>query len=69
MVFLEVPATLGGPARFVEELCRAGVLINPPRGGRVRFVTYHGISAEDIERAGKAAATALATSRAGTAHA
>jgi threonine aldolase len=63
MVFVEVPAGLGGAARFVDELRRAGVIVNPPRRGRVRFVTYHEISAADIERAGKAAATALAALR------
>jgi len=67
MVFVEIPGTLGGPARFVEELRRAGVVVNPPRGGRVRFVTYHNISAADIERAGKAAASALAALRAAVA--
>ena len=63
MVFVEIPAALGGAARFVEELRHAGVLVNPPRGGRVRLVTYHGISAADIERAGKAAASAVAALR------
>jgi threonine aldolase len=69
MVFVEIPTTLGGPARFVEELRRTGVIVNPPRGGRVRLVTYHNISAADIERAGKAAANALAALRTATASA
>jgi threonine aldolase len=63
MVFVEIPAHCGGPKRFVDELRRNGVIVNPPRGGRVRFVTYHEISAEDIEHAGQAAAAALTSLR------
>jgi hypothetical protein len=30
-----------------------GLRINPPRGGRIRFVTHADVSAADIEEAGR----------------
>jgi threonine aldolase len=57
MVFAGFPTFETGKA-FVERLRAEGVVINPPRGTRIRFVTHYGIEASDIEDAGAAAARA-----------
>jgi hypothetical protein len=38
---------------FVAALGVRGLRINPPRGGRIRFVTHADVSAADIEEAGQ----------------
>lgn len=54
LVFAEVPEALMDAQAFVEGLRREGVLVNPPRGRRVRFVTHWGVTARQVEAAGEA---------------
>ena len=54
IVFAEVPAELMDAGVFVERLVAEGVTVNPPRGRRIRLITHHNISVEDIEAAGAA---------------
>ncbi len=53
IVFVEVPPELMDARMFVRRLGAEGVSVNPPNGNRVRLITHHNISAEDIEFAGK----------------
>ena len=53
MVFVDFAEGQIDPARFVSDLKDQGVLINPPKGRWIRFVTHYGISAADIEFAGQ----------------
>jgi threonine aldolase len=48
MVFAEAPSGLTA-ADLVASLKERGVLINPPRGERLRFVTHADVSATDME--------------------
>jgi len=57
ILFAEVPVELMDPIAFVEGLNREGVVVNPARDRRVRFITHHNISADDIEVAGAAVRT------------
>jgi threonine aldolase len=52
IVFAEVPPHLMEAGEFVTRLAREGVRVNPPRGQRIRLITYHDVTAEDIEYAG-----------------
>ncbi|OGU08849.1 MAG: hypothetical protein A2W29_11870 [Gemmatimonadetes bacterium RBG_16_66_8] len=52
IVFAEVPEETMDAAEFVSALGSKGVVINAPRGRRVRFITHHDISGDDIEFAG-----------------
>lgn len=52
MAFVEFAEGQTDPAKFVANLKDQGVLINPPKGRRIRFVTHYGISTDDIEFAG-----------------
>ena len=52
IVFAEVPETIMDATRFVALLQEGGVVVNAPKGRRVRFITQHGVSADDIEFAG-----------------
>lgn len=54
IIFAEVPEHLMDPIEFVEGLGREGVVVNPARNRRVRFITHHDVSADDIEAAGAA---------------
>ena len=54
IVFVEVPPELMDASLFVRRLGAEGVSVNPPKGRRVRLITHHNITAEDIEFAGKA---------------
>ena len=48
MVFFEIPE-INDAQKFVLDLARLGVRVNPPRKGRrVRMVTHYGITGEDI---------------------
>jgi threonine aldolase len=51
MVFFEVPEALGAASEFVNRVRAAGVLINPPKGRRVRLVTHYGIGALEVQEA------------------
>lgn len=59
MVFLDVPEDLMSAEAFVAELGSVGIVINPPKGHRVRFVTHHDIGAEDVAEAGRRIANIL----------
>lgn len=52
IVFARVPEALMDAQAFVEGLGREGVVVNPPRGRRVRFVTHWGVTAQEVERVG-----------------
>ncbi|MDP2956075.1 MAG: GntG family PLP-dependent aldolase [Longimicrobiales bacterium] len=52
IVFAEVPQEIPDAAVFVSALGRMGVVVNTPPGRRVRFITHHDVSADDIEFAG-----------------
>lgn len=54
ILFAEVPEELMAAEDFVEALAREGVRVNPPKGRRVRFITHHDVTADDIETAGAA---------------
>lgn len=51
MVYLRLPTQDFDPSRFLDLLAERGVTINPPRAGRVRFVTHCDVSRTDIETA------------------
>jgi threonine aldolase len=52
IVFAEVPQQIMGADAFVSALRLKGVVVNAPRGRRVRFMTHCDVSADDIEFAG-----------------
>lgn len=49
MVFSQVPPEMMDAKKFVQELGKLGVKVNPPSGRRVRMVTHYGITREDID--------------------
>ncbi len=51
IVFLEIPKTLMDAQAFVELLRAEGVIVNRPRGNRIRFVTHHDVDSCDVELA------------------
>jgi threonine aldolase len=53
IVFAEIPADLMEAQAFVKGLAAEGVWVNPPGGRRIRFLTHHGVSADDIETVGQ----------------
>ncbi len=52
IVFAEVPEEITDAAAFVSALGLKGVVVNAPPGRRLRFITHHDVSADDIEFAG-----------------
>jgi len=60
IVFAEVPEELMDAAGFVSALGLKGVVVNAPRGRRVRCITHHDVSADDIEFAGACVREVLA---------
>jgi len=52
IVFAEIPSRLVDAEQFVMGLAEAGVRVNPPTDRRIRLITHHGVSADDIETAG-----------------
>jgi threonine aldolase len=65
MVFLDVPEDLMNAEAFVAELGALDIVINPPKGRRVRFVTHHDIGAEDVTEAGRRIASLVRARRQG----
>ena len=57
MVFVDMPER-ASPA-LVRALRAEGVIVNPPRVRRLRFVTHHDVRAADIEEAGRRIARAI----------
>jgi len=54
ILFAEIPETLMDADAFVEGLVKEGVIVNPAKNRRIRLITHHDVSAEDIEGAGSA---------------
>ena len=52
IVFAEIPTRLMDAEEFVMGLAAEGVQVNPPRDRRIRLLTHHNVSADDIEAAG-----------------
>lgn len=52
IVFAEIPEAVMNPERFVARLREEGIISNPPRGRRIRLITQHGTTADDIEFVG-----------------
>lgn len=59
IVFATIPADLLDADEFVAGWAMEGVSVNPSRDRRIRLVTHHNISADDIEAAGAAARRVL----------
>ena len=53
ILFAEIPAALMDAERFVVRLREEGVIVNPPRNRRIRLITHHDVSADDVELAGR----------------
>jgi threonine aldolase len=53
ILFAEVPEERMDAQVFVERLREEGVIVNPPRHRRVRLITHHDVSAQDIEFTGE----------------
>jgi threonine aldolase len=51
MVYLDVPESIMSARIFVERIRQAGVLVNPPKGKRMRMVTHYGIERDDVMEA------------------
>ena len=49
MVFLTLPAWVDG-GEFTAWLAEAGILVNPPEGGLVRFVTHYWVDSKAVDR-------------------
>lgn len=59
IMFATIPDELMDADEFVEGWAREGVSVNPPKDRRIRLITHHNISTEDIEAAGEAARRVL----------
>jgi threonine aldolase len=59
MIFVDIPADRMPAEDFAPALRREGVVINPARGGRARFVTHRDVDAAAIRTAGERIARAL----------
>jgi len=60
IVFAEIPVDLMDAEEFVIGLATEGVRVNPPKDRRIRLITHHNVSADDIEAAGAAVRRVLA---------
>jgi threonine aldolase len=54
ILFAEIPAELMDAGVFVDRLWEEGVVVNAPRGRRIRLITHLDVSAQDVEEAGAA---------------
>jgi len=52
IIFATIPSGLMDPDEFIERWAKEGVSVNSPKNGRIRLITHHNISADDIEAAG-----------------
>jgi threonine aldolase len=59
MVFVEIPAEFMPANEFVDAIGREGVVINPPKNRRVRFVTHRDVDDRGIRVAAQRIARAL----------
>jgi threonine aldolase len=53
ILFAEIPAELMDADLFVARLREEGVIVNPPKSRRIRLITHHDVSADDVEFAGR----------------
>jgi len=60
ILFAEIPAELMDADMFVARLREEGVIVNPPRSRRIRLITHHDVSADDVEFAGRVVREVLA---------
>lgn len=51
IVMAYVPNSLGDPLKLYTQMSDAGVLVLPPKGKRLRFVTHRDLSAADVQAA------------------
>src|SRR4029453_7001303 len=63
IVYVELPAAPFDPNRFMAALKVRGIVINAPRGGRVRFVTHCDVSRTEVVHAATLVAEAFAECR------
>ena len=54
ILFAQIPEELMDAGAFVDGLLKEGVVVNPAQKGRIRLITHHDVSADDIEAAGAA---------------
>ena len=54
ILFAEIPPDRMDAQDFVKGLREQGVIVNPPRNRRIRLITHHNVSADDVEFAGEA---------------
>jgi len=52
ILFAQIPEKLMDAGAFVDGLLKEGVVVNPAQKGRIRLITHHDVSADDIEAAG-----------------
>jgi threonine aldolase len=52
IVFAEIPIGVMDANKFVKGLAAEGVRVNSPGARRIRLLTHHNVSADDIEAAG-----------------
>ena len=62
MVFVDIPTDIC-PVALVREMRSAGVIVNPAKGRRLRFVTHADISAADIEESGRTIRSVLGSAK------
>jgi len=62
ILFAQIPEELMDAGAFVDGLLKEGVVVNPAQKGRIRLITHHDVSADDIEAAGAAVLKVLGKS-------
>lgn len=53
ILFAEIPPELMDANAFVARLRERGIIVNPPKTRRIRLITHHDVSADDVEFAGQ----------------
>jgi threonine aldolase len=66
IVMAYVPEELGDPRKFYTRMVDAGILVLPPKGKRLRFVTHRDLSAADIDAAVEILHATIRASKEGT---
>jgi len=59
IVYVDLPPAPFDPGRLMQGLQSRGIVINSPRGGRIRFVTHCDVSRDAIKRAAPLVAAAF----------
>jgi threonine aldolase len=52
IVFAQIPPDLMDAGAFVDSLMAEGVRVNAPNGRKIRLITHHNVTPQDIEDAG-----------------